>query len=81
MPVGRLQPAPAFFAAPPPSPAPAAAMAAIPADWDPFAPEMPTSGVTLGRIISTPSDPLGLGAPEIQSMISFDAEFGPLVPK
>lgn len=55
--------APAFFAPPPPAPAPAASMGAIPADWDPFAPEMPTSGVTIGHIISTPSDPLGLGAP------------------
>jgi type VI secretion system FHA domain protein len=55
-------PAPAFFA-PTPSAAPATPMGAIPADWDPFAPEMPTSGVTINRIISTPSDPLGLGAP------------------
>lgn len=72
-------PSPAFFAAPSPSPAPAAAMAAIPADWDPFAPEMPTSGVTLGRIISTPSDPLGLGAPVSASLSggpSLDDLFG-----
>lgn len=54
-------PAPAFFA--PPPPAPAAPMGAIPADWDPFAPEMPTSGVAITRIITAPSDPLGLGAP------------------
>jgi type VI secretion system FHA domain protein len=54
--------APAFFA--PPPPAPATPMGAIPADWDPFAPEMPTSGVAITRIITTPSDPLGLGAPD-----------------
>ncbi|MFG6490129.1 type VI secretion system-associated FHA domain protein TagH [Roseateles sp. BYS78W] len=55
-------PAPAFFP-PPPAAAPSGAMGAIPADWDPFAPEMPTSGVAITRIITTPSDPLGLGAP------------------
>lgn len=49
-----------FFAPPPTAPTP---VGAIPADWDPFAPEMPTSGVAVTRIITTAGDPLGLGAP------------------
>lgn len=68
--------APAFFA--PPSPAPAA-MSAIPADWDPFAPEVPTTGAAITRIITTPGDPLGLGAPPPASLSagpSLDDLFG-----
>jgi type VI secretion system FHA domain protein len=54
-------PAPALFPPAPPLPAP---VAAIPADWDPFAPDVPTSGIALGGVLTPPpSDPLGLGAP------------------
>jgi FHA domain-containing protein len=58
--------APAPFIAPPPSYVPAAAPSsasagAIPADWDPFAPEVHTSTPGLDLLVSTPNDPFGLG--------------------
>ncbi|PTT80851.1 type VI secretion system-associated FHA domain protein TagH, partial [Pelomonas sp. HMWF004] len=46
----------------PPTPMPGP-MAAIPADWDPFAPDVHTSAPALGLPPTRPSDPLGLGGP------------------
>ncbi|MBI3350903.1 MAG: type VI secretion system-associated FHA domain protein TagH [Burkholderiales bacterium] len=67
--------APAPFAAPtPPPPA-----GAIPADWDPFAPDVHTSAPGLDLVTARPSDPLGLGGaaqPPMSAGPSLDDMFG-----
>ncbi|WP_457419475.1 type VI secretion system-associated FHA domain protein TagH [Roseateles sp. P5_E7] len=73
-------PAPAPFVAPPPpvhAPAPASS-SAIPADWDPFAPEVHTSAPGLDLMVSTPSDPFGLGSAQspMSAGPSLDDMFG-----
>jgi len=74
-------PAPAPVMAPPPPanmPAPASS-SAIPADWDPFAPDVHTSAPGLDLMVSTPSDPFGLGSPAqapMSSGPSLDDMFG-----